>query len=202
MPDCIKEQQTQHYLGHSHGCGPVRDDEEILFAVFDETEREGRSLIGNSFEETHLKRDALSLARSPYVTREEFDLKVVAAGAAKKGAFVGIAWAEVAILRSLRADIQLNAGRKKVRALCILDRVEINDFDGHATAGYCEEIAKSVGQKQLGVIRAKIRLDLANTFSPISDADIREWPSERGVAVAIARLRGDDPGMAHQNESG
>src|SRR5271154_733143 len=121
MVDCIKELQAQHYLGPEHGFGPVRDDERILFAVFDTTEREGSILTGNSFEESHLKRDALSLARDTYVTKMEFDTRVVAVSIEKKGEFVGFATVEVSRVRSLRADIKLNVGVKTVRSLCVLD---------------------------------------------------------------------------------
>jgi hypothetical protein len=183
MTACIKESTTQHYLGDGNGFGPVKDGERVLFAVFEDAERDGLSLTGNSFEETHLKRDALSLARNAYITKSDFDANIIVAGIPKKGRFIGIAAADVSHLRSLRADVQFNAGSKTVRSLCVLDRVQLGDFDAHATAGYCEEIG-SVGQKQLGKLRAKIRMDLANTFLPICDLDSQQWPSKQEVALA------------------
>jgi hypothetical protein len=176
MSDCPKEKETQHFKGQWYGFGPVSDCEIVIFAVFETTIRDGSRLAQNSFRNSSLAKSAESLARASYLTRQCFDEEIVKPGSSGKGALIGIACAKVADVRALRADFKTNTGIKKVRALCVLDRVDAGDYDGHATAGYAEVTALGVGQTQLGIERARIRLDLANVFSGIASPDHHRWP--------------------------
>jgi hypothetical protein len=182
MIECAEEQQTKHYRGKWFGFGPVRDGERVLFAVFEQTKRQGLHLAGDSFK--NLKNGNESLARSSYVTRSVFDGKIVIPGKATKGDLVGIAIADVSRIRALRADVILNNTTVKVRSICVIDRVDEGDADGHATMGYAE-IGRGVGQGQIGTIRLKIRMDLANEFSEIAPANSHSWP--RRLEVALKR---------------
>lgn len=153
------------------GFGPLRDAEEVIFAVFETTERDGFKLTSNSFDNGYLKDNCLSLVRGGCVTLPEFDTKAVGVGASKKGPFVGIARARVAKVRGLKAKIESNPGIAGVRALCLLDVVEKSDVGGHATAGYCDGVTMMVSQsgfggaragRELSKVRVKIRLDLVH----------------------------------------
>jgi hypothetical protein len=174
MTDCVDEQQTQHYRGKWFGFGPVRNGERVRFAVFEQTKREGARLIGNSFR--NLKNSNESVVRSSYVTRSDFDTRIVSPGMAAKGRLVGIAVADVSRIRALRADVKLNQGTVKVRSICVIDRVEDGDIDGHATMGYAS-IEDGVSTGQIGTIRINIRMDLANEFTEIVTPDDHQWAS-------------------------
>src|ERR1700730_8928089 len=175
MTDCVHEKQTQHYKGQWHGFGPVSNCETIIFAVFEQTKRNAARLTASSFTKAYLAKTAQSLARASFLTRVCFDRNIVEPGMSEKGALIGIAYVKVAEVREIHVDIKTNTGTKNVRALCVLDRVDAGDYDGHATAGYAEAGAKAtthqISQAQLGSVRAKIRMDLANIFSEIASPD-------------------------------
>ncbi len=173
MTDCVEELTTQHFRGRWHGFGPVKDREVVIFAAFQSTNCVGGRLTADSFDNKHLKTSAQSLARRAFVTRQVFDRAIV-----RDGALKGVAIANVSAIRALVADVRLNAGETSVRSLCVLDRVDAGDCDGHATAGYCEQqVALGMSQAQLSKVRARIRLDLADTFSEVHNADTRGWAS-------------------------
>jgi hypothetical protein len=177
MTDCPAEMQTQHYKGKWYGFGPLSNCETVIFAVFDTTKRNGSKLDANSFCNRSLTKNTQSLARASFLTRVCFDREIVESGKEEKGALVGVAHAKVDALRKLPAEIPTNSGRKRVRAVCILDRVDKGDFDGHATAGYAEVIEREdLSQKNVGKVRAAIRMDVANLFSDITSADQHRWP--------------------------
>jgi hypothetical protein len=174
MTECLEEQTTQHFRGHWHGFGPVRNHEKVIFAVFEATSCNGRQLIAASFDNDHLKSITQSLARHSFVTLPTFYRTIVRSA---DSVLRGVAIANVAAVRALVADIKLNAGQVTVRAFCLLDRVEEGDCDGHATVGYSETHETfNISQGQLGKVRARIRLDLANTFSEINDVVACRWP--------------------------
>jgi hypothetical protein len=199
MTDCPAEKQTQHFKGKWHGFGPVSNCETVIFAVFDTTKcnQNGSKLAADSFSNKSLAINTQSLARAAYLTRLCFDQEIVESGKAEKGKLVGVAHAKVDVLRNLRADITTNSGLKKVRALCVLDKVDQGDFDGHATAGYAEVIERAqLSQKSLGKVRAKIRMDVAEVFSDITSPDRYRWPSQfeigmkRVVSIVQVLLQG------------
>jgi len=189
MQSCPLENNTQHYHPR-RGFGPVTDEEWVLFAIFEKTNRdavEGKlKLTQNSFEDSHLKRGILSLARARYITRYEFEQKIVAPASGKKGALVGIARASVSKLRSLRCEFILNdASIVTARGLCIIDLVGVQDFDSHATAGYCHgNVPSGVAPTQLGKRRTTLRLNMALIFSDILSAESLIWPTRSEVLWA------------------
>jgi hypothetical protein len=181
MNDCADEQQTRHYRGKWFGFGPVRDSEHVLFAVFQDTSHAGSSLTEKSFT-SNLTKTSESLARASFVTSSVFNRCI-----ARDRNAVGIASAHVSSIRRLRADIKLNAITKKVRAICVIDKVEPGDCEGHAAMGYVEETAgQSMSPVQIGKIRKNIRMDLAREFSAIIPTEKHQWPW--GVGILARRL--------------
>lgn len=187
MEGCPEELQTQHYRGRWFGFGPVRDNERVIFAIFEQTPRTAASLNDNSFENNKLKKDEQSLARGRFVTWPLFQLKIAQRDRTAKGALVGIVWAEAAKLRELRADVKFNAETKKVRAICIPDRVGRDDCSGHATMGYEGTGALNLSPTQLGTIRKKIRYDLADTFSNVIQPDSIRWAGIWDIFIGRVR---------------
>lgn len=90
MSDCPGERQTQHHRGRWFGFGPVRNNERVIFAVFENTPRHGAELTAKSFD-TNLVSGTQSVARASLVSRATFDLQVVDTGVSAKGPFLGIA---------------------------------------------------------------------------------------------------------------
>jgi hypothetical protein len=190
MPVCVEEQQTHHHLGKWHGFGRVANSERVIFAVFDDTKREGNGLSGNSFS-TNLNNRTQSLARSSFVPRRTFHQFIVG-----DRQLDGIAIAHVEDVRRLTADFETQNGRITVRALSVIDLVEAGDCDGHATMGFSSQTdVLGVGQKQLGKKRAAIKLDLADTFSRIiPEGDIGwSWritmPLKRLISIGKVLVR-------------
>jgi hypothetical protein len=166
------EERSLHHRPWFGGFGPVQNPEEVMFAVFDGTPIEGTSLQANSFESKRLKNRAQSLTRTLCVTKTEFSRRIVRARRLQ-----GVATAPAAHLRALTADINIQGRWKKVPAVCLLDRVDRGEPDGHATMGFTSHTTEDVGQKQLKLIRDKIMLDVADVFSPIESSDSHPWPS-------------------------
>jgi hypothetical protein len=133
MTECVEEQCTGHYRGRWHGFGPVHNHERVLLAVFETTKRDGFRLTGDSFNNKHLASSSESLVRISYVTKALFDSEIVSRALPQKGALVGVACAKASEIRRLHADIKVSHGIRKVRAICVLDRVDEGDLDGHAT---------------------------------------------------------------------
>jgi len=173
--ECERETTTQHHGGPAGSFGPVQNDEQIVFAVFDDIERDGLELQANSFDNNDLKRTQLSLARGRHTARATFDQHVVRPGTNPRGALVGVAKVLVDEVRKILATIRLNSGTESVRAFCVLDLVEPGDYDGHCTVGYGERTSANLSQKQINEVRAKARLDLADAFSPIMSPDGVAW---------------------------
>jgi hypothetical protein len=187
MTDCLDERITKHFRGRWYGFGPVKDAESVVFAVFGSTKLKDGRLIADSFDNKHLKTNAQSLARQSFVTKAIFDSAIV-----RGAGLSGVAVARVAAIRALTADVKINAGQISVRACCVLDRVDEGDCEGHATAGYSERQAiLGMREGQLGKVRAKVRMDLANTFSevrdPISERWARSWELFVGRVKSIVR---------------
>jgi len=121
--ECSEEATTQHHLGAAHGYGPVDSAEQVIFAVFESTERDGNRIKANVFQTKQLTRHEFSLGRSKFITKAEFE-SVIAPLLPKQGPLVGIARAQVAEIRALQCDV--NGGTK--RAACVTDRVTPLDY--------------------------------------------------------------------------
>jgi hypothetical protein len=160
--ECAEEQVTCHYLGIGHGHGPVRSEEQVIFAVFESTERDGNRVKPTAFPTKQLTRYEFSLSRLAHTTKDEFELKVIEVLIGARGPLVGIACASVSSLRSLSYVFE-DAGW---RAVCVIDKVTDLDFDGHAALGYADN-QQQLGPKQKTVIRAQIQADLADAFGEL-----------------------------------
>lgn len=183
MGDCVDEQSTCHYRGRFFGFGPVQDPESVKFAVFDTTPVDGSRVVNDTFDNASLAKSNQSLARSAFVTLTEFHKRIVAPSASSKGKLVGVTTAVTGKLRALRAEIKTNTGTTKVQAVCVYDRVENDDCEGHATIGYAKAIdEQGMSPTQKGKVRARIRLDIAEEFSEVKKEDEWEWPSYWAVA--------------------
>ena len=174
MPDnCAEEQETQHYLGASHGFGPVRDSEYVYLAIFDSTPRDGDRVAADSFENKHLKRDGQSVSRASHTTRRIFDDYVVRAGSNPKGRLDGVSSALAGAIRALQSKITLNSSEVLARSFCVLDFVLRGDYDSHATIHYGERTSAGLSEKQIKTIRTKACLELAEVFGQIlPDAEV------------------------------
>src|ERR1700690_1432335 len=105
MLECAEEQVTQHYLGASHGFGPLRDSEYVYLAIFESTPRDGDRVAADCFENNHLKKDGQSVSRASYTTRKVFDDSVVRSGANPRGKLDGVSSALVSAIRALQSKI-------------------------------------------------------------------------------------------------
>ena len=160
--ECAAEKETQHHLGAAHGYGPVQSEEHVIFAVFEETPREGNRLRPTAFPARQLRRDEFSLARLDHLTRRDFEQRVVAPLSEEHGPLVGIARAQVGALRDLHYLFE----DKLSRAVCVTDTVTAEDHDSHAALGYSES-QEVLSDKQKQKIRATIHADLTDTFGDL-----------------------------------
>jgi hypothetical protein len=176
----------------------VKSNETVIFAVFTTTDVNAQGqLTARSFNNNHLRSFNQSLARRSFVTLPIFHSKIVCPAASP---LRGIALANAGRIRGLVADIKLNAGQQTVRAFCLLDRVEQSDCEGHATVGYSETHETfGVSPEQLGKIRGKIRLDLANTFSQVGGVTSCRWA--RMSHLLIGRFLSIVRTLFHANRS-
>jgi hypothetical protein len=179
LTDCPEERATRHYLGPCYGFGPVKNTEEVIFAVFDDTKRDGARLSEKSFTNSNMVSKTQSLARSAYVSRREFDQSIV-----KARRICGVARASVSQIRELRAEYKVSGETIKKRAVCVIDLVELGDCAGHATMGY--EPIEGVGQEQRGKKRIEIRKELAKRFSSIERLEEGIWANSLDVSVGRA----------------
>lgn len=167
--DILEEQSTRHYRGRWFGFGPVQGREKVVFAVFEDTKREGHALTYESFP--NLKKGTQSLARMSFAPRKHFDQFIV-----KEKRLEGISSADVHLLRKLQTDFEVEGRKVRTRVACVLDLVEKGDCEGHATVGFAPKPDK-VSDQQLGKKRARMGLDVANAFTPIAPVDTFAWPS-------------------------
>jgi hypothetical protein len=165
---CTKEQTTQHHRGPGHGHGCVQSDELLVMAVFQSTKTIGGRLAPTAFRNADLHRGNVSLCRLRYTTRQIFEAEVVASRAATdplRGVVVCTAY----ILRGLH--IPYATPPTQMRAVCVLDKVEPDDHDGHAALEYCETQQDITNQQTKGLLRGEIAVVLASAFGEIRTPD-------------------------------
>jgi hypothetical protein len=168
MGECEKEKETQHHLGIGSGFGPVQDEEVLLFAVFKTTPIDavtGR-LWKQSFPTKDLVRAEVSVARSHYTSRQEFEERVVGPAINQRGCLIGIAQAVASSIRSINISLPAVRSAASQQAFCVLDKVSPYDFDGHAAIEY-SEVQDQLTSKQKATIRERIRADLADVFGRV-----------------------------------
>ena len=164
--ECADEHKTQHYL--CNGYGPVKSEERVVVAVFQKTECDGDRLAPTAFKAKDLVRGEFSMARAAYISRAEFETKVVTPQSALQGTFVGIVRAEVGTLRGLRFAFEGSS----YRAVCVTDKVTLHDYDAHGALGYSEsQKTLNLNEKEKRMIRLAIHADLADSFGNILAID-------------------------------
>ena len=195
MTECPDEKGTRHYGGQWGGYGPVRDSETVIFAVFAKTKRSGDRLAADSFDNGRLRDENESIARLELTTRRAFTRKVVNKGEKTKGPIVGIASVNVAALRQLQGKDPSNVASDAKRVICVLDCVERGDIQSHGTLGYAKWIeaidnpqwGHKAKERNIGIFRSKIRLQLAEIFGQIKPIEHLRWARQRDVLVARVR---------------
>lgn len=166
MAVCVDEQATQHHAARGHG--PVQNEEQVIVAVFEETERDNGRLSPTAFKPKELTRNEFSLARAAYISGAEFTTRVVEPQSSARGSFLGIVRAEVGALR----EIEFKFRNAHHRAVCVTDKVTRYNYDAHAALGYSEnQDALEMKQKDKQIIRATIHADLADKFGNIVHLD-------------------------------
>jgi hypothetical protein len=86
------------------------------------------------------------------------------------GKCLGVARANVAILRAIRFEVPGTTPTINGRAACVLDIVSQADHDGHAALEYSES-ENALTQKQKSKCRPLIHADLAEAFGEIISLD-------------------------------
>jgi hypothetical protein len=169
--ECADEQTTQHHLGT--GYGPVKGEEHVLVAVFQNTDRDGNRLAATAFKPKVLRRSEFSMARAAYINKAEFEAVVIGPQTAAQGPLLGVVLAEVSKLRGLQFEFQ----RSYCRSVCVTDQVTPQDFEAHAALGYSEtQNSMNLSDKQKKAIRATIHADLADQFGDVLTIE-RMFPS-------------------------
>ena len=162
---CDGEQETKHYRGKGFGFGPVRNEETVI-AGFSEQDFASGQLQKSAFPGKAIKNGNFSLARLDYTTKEDFEKNVVEP---KKidSPITRVGRANVGELRQLMASLGWQKPIRHIRSVCVIDKVEDGDHDGHAALAYCEE-QKLLSQKQLERLRTHIAADLVQLFGKVS----------------------------------
>ena len=142
---------------------------------------EGNLVTSDTFDNSDLHRANHSLARPRCCTTAEFSSRVISAGVARNGALVGLARAQVSVIRTLVVADSTDRGIQK-RAACVLDRVDEGDIEGHAVLAY-GEWTRGLGQKEKGIVRAQIRLQLAEVFGEVVAVQDISWNSVLGKSL-------------------
>jgi hypothetical protein len=181
MEGCSCEQRTHHHRGKWYGFGPVDNAEIVVFAVFERSKLDGNLITSDTFDNNDLHRANHSLARPTCCTSAEFRSRVILPGVARNGALVGLARAQASAIRTLAMADITDSGIQK-RAACVLDRVDDGDIEGHAVLAY-GEWTNRLGQKKKGVVRAQIRLQLAEVFGEIVAVQDVPWNSTLGKSL-------------------
>jgi hypothetical protein len=157
--------ECHHYLGVGAGPGPVLPSECLIFAVFRADARLGTRLIEKDFPTNRLKRGDLSLARHAHTSWATFRDYVIAPGRQSQH-FQGIAVSRADALRSLIAEVTSSTSPALLRSICVLDKVEDGEHNGHAALKYCAEQA-ALSDKAKRVVRTQIESELTATFSEV-----------------------------------
>lgn len=170
--DCKCEKESHHYRKDAAmGYGPVLSAEMVVLAVFegDKHDAIAMRLKPAKFDSGQLKRFGVSLARTGFTTRPTFDEQVV-----RSKRLVGVAQAIAAQLRSVPYIDQLGRPPVTGRAVCLIDKVDCGDHDGHAAIGWSESWnALAEGQKKRAGEIAKS--NIARAFGGIVPADQVAW---------------------------
>lgn len=186
MPTLCESEKISHHHNQA-GYGPVQNHENILYAVFsrtnlDKTDDGKDALFGKSFDKKQLISGDQSVCRLDWTTREEFNEFVVGTNDLVGG---GYALAEQIRDIAFKTNIKDEAESWK-KAFCVLDRVAVGEYDGHATIGYSDFYTGIQNDAVRGAVGARIRGDLAQLLMPITppaEIPFREAANQAQPAV-------------------
>lgn len=172
--DCQCEQASCHHgkdegLGH----GPVAAEEVLVLAVFedDDYDRQGMQLVLRIFRSDRLRHFNMSLARTEFTARKTFEAKVVGS---RHAALVGIAKVSAQDLRSLPYIDETAEPPITGRAVCLIDKVEVDDHDGHAAIGWSES-QRDLSEKQKQRAGEVAKRNLVKAFGKILSPEHVAW---------------------------
>ena len=140
-----------------------------MLAVFQSTKTESGKLLPTAFKNAHLHGGNVSLSRLRYTTRQTFDAKVV--GPKASDPLKGVVTCATSVLRGLLVPLPNATPPAQIRAVCVLDKVEPLDYDGHAALEYCEDQQSITNQQTKALLRAGIAVALVSAFGEIRATD-------------------------------
>jgi hypothetical protein len=164
---CPRESVTQHF--RKAGYGVVSDDETVIFVVFDGMVGIGDRLNRKHFDTTKIKNGDLSIARQRYTTMDDMNTVIIEPAKQTGRVLNGAVIAQVDKLRSI---VRTQAPAGPLRGVCVIDKVQNGDHDGHAALiGCADQAARFTNPQSLGKFRGQIALDLADKFSEVKSLD-------------------------------
>lgn len=172
MEGCADEQFTHHHLGVGHGFGPVKPEEIVAFVVISKAQTFDNEILLVSFNKKRLseKEESVSrVAHTSFAAFQEYVAKPIETGG---GSIKGVATATVSMIRSLRLGKQDDV--KERRAICVLDKVQPGEHDGHAVLAFADA-PEVMGETRLGILRKEVRAELALLFGRITNAADVGW---------------------------
>lgn len=146
------------------GLGLVADDEILAFAVFDEDGSMGETASPTAFKSKSLKRGDLSLARLRHTNLGTFRDRVVKPKNDNGQVFRGVVVASALELRNKK--VSLDQPKIEMRAVCVLNKVEVGDIPGHAALQFCQS-QDGLTEPQRARIRAVIAAELVELFGAV-----------------------------------
>jgi len=146
----------------------------VALALFSAQSRAGQNLVDTDFIDDQLKRNDQSLSRVKWTSGAAFHRYVVVTRAGQVRPVSGIASARVIKLRELRFKVPNSNPVMSGAALCVIDRVEAGDHDGHAALGYAADM-QALTPNQKKKTRPLVRAEAARQFSTIVDSTLFSW---------------------------
>ncbi len=155
----------------------------VLIAVFDDVphDRDEGTLVQKAFNSKQLQRHEVSLARLNYTTESTFNSEVVDK---KSAGIVGVVFASASALRAVPYVVP---SQPVVigRGVCLTDKVQADDHDGHAALGWSES-QEAHGETQRGRYRELVKKNLTQVFGRIVDVKSAPWRVESNDEVEVA----------------
>jgi hypothetical protein len=142
---------------------------EIILLVIDNDEHfdsTTKQLEVSAFSVNKLKKCNLSVARLKYTTAQELEKYVIEPIVSRNQTAYGVSQALAKDIRHI--DYRDMRGTKVGKAICVVDRVEADDHNGHASLGF-SKADERVPDTQRRKFRPFVFADLARHFSPLQE---------------------------------